>query len=729
MKFDEFEANEQQNPAFRSSQPSNSHPLPHPHPHAGPTPRAPAQPNPREEHLLLPHTPTPVSEPAPGWPSPMSFDAHSQLYSSPGYLGTPSSPFWSPPPRFAYPIDPNHPSNSNRGISFSTPPSSLASVRISSSCARNFKKGDLSTSPSPTRGTSSTRTGPAFGSVPGIDPLRNTNANSRARGRSGGSGGGLEEYFKWCENGMCGTGTESGVEKKRKIERDVEGSEMDLHMGMGMGMGMVNGLFGNYNTLISNTTSAAAAAASGTTAAPPSPHAWSFTSGETDNFDISFNGGSTSTHQQNYSPYIPTRSVDPRGQITRKEKDDARAFWEERLGNMVKGGQREGDPTTRSDIDTSSHLFAQLNAALPSPTLFTPNSYRSIYHTMDDVKSASGFLRVDVGLQDAALEARAQQYNDNKHAIESVLHQQPACSSTCNDCKTENSICDEHLSIMWKTSLNTDLQMNLIAQWELKRDLVRLESLGQSLHEALGMIRQCPNFSVRQSKRKFTGMPPRRNGEANRSTLMDRTLWPRTPVQRVGSAYGSRACASGVAGSSVASARSSSSQSFVPDTASPCPPGRPSLSPSKRRPLQSLRRELKSRFRRQSSSSPLDMPSGDSEVYSYITPVAPRIPPIIYDTQFPRLRLASIEEEEEQNRTAAHDIVRRLGSAAPMVAEAAGDQLGRTEDGSEQVQYSELGVPCPLQDVTMGESLAAEECGEQLQGGEFEIPFRPRNGQ
>ncbi|KAE8873666.1 hypothetical protein PTNB73_00298 [Pyrenophora teres f. teres] len=363
-----------------------------------------------------------------------------------------------------------------------------------------------------------------------------------------------------------------------------------------------------------------------------------------------------------------------------------------------------------------------LERRLPSPGVFTSCTYRSKHHTVGQVARASACLVVR--LQDYALTARALQYNENRMILEEALSQsgQPSASPSTYSFGTgvmtsaSGESQYEEAESLCGTNLKADVQLNLIAQWELKRDIERLVALQRNINEARSRLTQYPllsNYSIRQSK--IQRMPhfersatPTMDSESN-TLLMETMMRSGTHVERARSVDWAGERSSDVPNSSVTGLRSLNSQSYIPDMEAPHTSNRQSHL-SNRKPHRPHGRKSLPDTRAQSQSGPGIISPKPSSVYSNAGwTVRSEMP-----SQRPssaRLRLASIEED--RHHIAAQDIVRGLGSvsirtprsASSPVADSHRHDSVRTEERREQVRRSEVVFPSGLR--------YGEQCGER----------------
>ncbi|KAI1520492.1 hypothetical protein PtrSN001A_002673 [Pyrenophora tritici-repentis] len=359
-----------------------------------------------------------------------------------------------------------------------------------------------------------------------------------------------------------------------------------------------------------------------------------------------------------------------------------------------------------------------LTRQLPSPGVFTPCTYRSKHHTVSQVARASACLAV--GLQDYALKARALQYNENRMVLEEAFSESEQRSVSPSTYSFGTGVMTpggresqyEEGDSLCATNLEEDVQLNLIAQWELKRDIERLVALQRNVKEARSRLTEYPllsNYSIRQSKIQRTphlerSATPTMDSESN-ILLMETMMRSGTHVERTKSVDWA---GSDVPNSSVTSLRSLNSQSYIPDMETPHPSNR-QPHPSNRKPLRPYGRQSLPVTRRQSQSGPGTISPRPSSVYNAGSTVRSETP-----TQCPpsvRLRLASIEED--RLRIAAENIVRSLGSVSirtqrsvsSPIAESLRHESVRTEERREQERRSVVVFPRGLR--------YGEQCGER----------------
>jgi hypothetical protein len=128
-------------------------------------------------------------------------------------------------------------------------------------------------------------------------------------------------------------------------------------------------------------------------------------------------------------------------------------------------------------------LHERLRNKLPSPSVFTPLTYRSKYHSLQAVEMAS--MTRDLPLKDDSLKARGMHYDENRKVIEAALEQDRILREEphvvhalkCqfgHSLKTSGSTSCGFQDQSTISDLDT-LQYLLLGQQELRRDIARLE--------------------------------------------------------------------------------------------------------------------------------------------------------------------------------------------------------------------------------------------------------------
>ena len=350
-----------------------------------------------------------------------------------------------------------------------------------------------------------------------------------------------------------------------------------------------------------------------------------------------------------------------------------------------------------------------LRRQLPSPCVFTPCTYRSKHHTVDQVERASACL--DVGLQDYALTARALQCRNNSITLGAAL-------SDCRQRSTSPSTYSFRIRVMTPGSMESQygehVQLNLVVQWELERDIERLVALQRNIKEARARLTKYPllsHYSIRQSKIQRMPHPECSTTSTmdfeSHNLLMDTMICSGTHVKRARSVDWARERSSGVPDSSLTHLRPSSSQLYLPgnrplyppnrqpprfDKQSPISYGRQSHPPSRKPSLSLL--NLQSRPNR-TLPNPSSAYGNASSTMRNTTNM--QCPPSV------RSKLASIEED--RNRAAARDIVLSLGSVsihtqksvASSIAGPTSESIG-TEERRGHVRRSEVVSPSGMRD-------------------------------
>ena len=356
------------------------------------------------------------------------------------------------------------------------------------------------------------------------------------------------------------------------------------------------------------------------------------------------------------------------------------------------------DLVVRKEYEEEITLYEMLKRQLPSPDVFTPCTYRSKHHTVDQVEKASACLNVTP--HEYALKARALQYNENRGILKEALSESvqrsasPSIYSVGAGVMMPSGAESQHMErkTPCETRSGEDVQLNLVAQWELKRDIERLEALQRNISEARSRITQYPllsNYSIRESKVQRMPRPERpatpwMDAELN-SPLMATMIRSGTHVERARSSDWAREHPWNISNSSFTSQRSSSIQSLLPDNRPPHIPGRRSLSPSR----------IQSFFF-------LNMHSGLSVASPRLSRVdsgdASTVRCAATTSHPSSMRSRPATAGKERDRIAAENIVRSLGpvskrapsSMTSSTAAAVANELIRNEEREEQARLREV---------------------------------------
>ncbi|KAI4663280.1 uncharacterized protein J4E78_003691 [Alternaria triticimaculans] len=158
-------------------------------------------------------------------------------------------------------------------------------------------------------------------------------------------------------------------------------------------------------------------------------------------------------------------------------------------------------------------LHERLRNKLPSPSVFTPWTYRSKYHELRAVEMAS--MSQDLPLKDDSLKARGMHYDSNRAVLEAaleedrILRKEPhvvdalRCHYGHNLKAPGNMSCGTHHPRMI-SDVDT-MQYLLLGQQELRRDIERLECVRRAVGTSISTVRLLPTRYRGQAKGKVLG--------------------------------------------------------------------------------------------------------------------------------------------------------------------------------------------------------------------------------
>jgi hypothetical protein len=138
-------------------------------------------------------------------------------------------------------------------------------------------------------------------------------------------------------------------------------------------------------------------------------------------------------------------------------------------------------------------LHERLRNKLPSPSVFTPLTYRSKYHSLQAVEMAS--TTKDLPLKDDSLKARGMHYDKNRKVIEAALKEDRMLSEEphvvhalkCQFGHSMKASGGRSCELQNPTTIsNLDtLQYLLLGQQELRRDIERLECVERAVRTSI----------------------------------------------------------------------------------------------------------------------------------------------------------------------------------------------------------------------------------------------------
>ncbi|KAI4678913.1 uncharacterized protein J4E88_006201 [Alternaria novae-zelandiae] len=158
-------------------------------------------------------------------------------------------------------------------------------------------------------------------------------------------------------------------------------------------------------------------------------------------------------------------------------------------------------------------LHDRLRNKLPSPSIFTPWTYRSKYHELRAVEMAS--MSQDLPLKDDSLKARGMHYDRNRTVLEAaleedrILRKEPhvvdalRCHYGHNLKAPGNMSCGTHHPRMI-SDVDT-MQYLLLGQQELRRDIERLECVRRAVGTSVSTVRLLPTRYRGRAKGKVLG--------------------------------------------------------------------------------------------------------------------------------------------------------------------------------------------------------------------------------
>jgi hypothetical protein len=180
--------------------------------------------------------------------------------------------------------------------------------------------------------------------------------------------------------------------------------------------------------------------------------------------------------------------------------DDTEILNEDRRRRAICVDEPDDDPSLQPTCDTCEYvklpLHERLRNRLPSPSVFTPLTYRSKYHSLQSVEMAS--MTKDLPLKDDTLKARGMQYDENRRVLEEALEQDRIMTETPHDvdalrCHFGHSLkASEHVScrhpVAGTISDIDTLQYLLLGQHELRRDIERLQCVEHAVQTSISRL-------------------------------------------------------------------------------------------------------------------------------------------------------------------------------------------------------------------------------------------------
>ncbi|KAI4915397.1 uncharacterized protein J4E92_009351 [Alternaria infectoria] len=197
-------------------------------------------------------------------------------------------------------------------------------------------------------------------------------------------------------------------------------------------------------------------------------------------------------------------SVYPKHKVEGASFDNTEVLNEDRRKRAICIDDPDADaspPSTRDHCEyVTLPLHDRLRNKLPSPSIFTPWTYRSKYHELRAVEMAS--MSQDLPLKDDSLKARGMHYDNNRAVLEAalgedrILRKEPhvvdalRCHYGHNLKAPGNMSCGTHHPRMI-SDVDT-MQYLLLGQQELRRDIERLECVRRAVGTSISTVRSLP---------------------------------------------------------------------------------------------------------------------------------------------------------------------------------------------------------------------------------------------
>lgn len=197
-------------------------------------------------------------------------------------------------------------------------------------------------------------------------------------------------------------------------------------------------------------------------------------------------------------------SVYPKHKVESVFFDNTEVLNEDRRKRAICIDDPDADASPLSTCDRCEYvklpLHERLRNKLPSPSIFTPWTYRSKYHSLQSVEMAS--MSKDLPLKDDSLKARGMHYDNNRTVLEAALEEDRIlrkvphvvdalrCHYGHNLQAPRNMSCGSHHPRMI-SDVDT-LQYLLLGQQELRRDTERLECVERAVGTSISTLHLLP---------------------------------------------------------------------------------------------------------------------------------------------------------------------------------------------------------------------------------------------
>ncbi|KAH6848468.1 hypothetical protein BKA58DRAFT_72589 [Alternaria rosae] len=197
-------------------------------------------------------------------------------------------------------------------------------------------------------------------------------------------------------------------------------------------------------------------------------------------------------------------SVYPKHKVEGVFFDDTEVLNEDRRKRAICIDDPDADASPPSTCDRCKYvnlpLHERLRNKLPSPSIFTPWTYRSKYHSLQSVEMAS--MSKDLPLKDDSLKARGMHYDNNRTMLEAVLEEDRILRKAPQVVEALRCHYGHNLQAPRNTSCGSNyprtisdvgtLQYLLLGQQELRRDIERLECVERAIGTSISTLHLLP---------------------------------------------------------------------------------------------------------------------------------------------------------------------------------------------------------------------------------------------